>query len=200
MNTTRRRLVLGLLGSTAVGSGAVFGSGAFTFLEARRDVYLAVQTDDEGYLQFDTTTSYETVSFTDGVFKFDTNALAPNNTEGVNVDATFAVGDDEGNEVVNPPLTLRNQAADEVTLTATLDDGASSAIQGLDGDGFRVIMDDDVGTSNEVLAVGTGTTDSATFTLGTGGEIRTGFEILTEETSDPQNVFASLTFEVKSDG
>lgn len=199
MKLTRRHLMAGI-GAGGVISGFAIGSAAFTRLETEREVHLTVSGDDAASVQFEVDDSYEVVSIEDDVFRFDIDKLAADG-EGVNVDALFRIGtESDGNNGFelseNPPLTVSNNFDEGFTiaeLKLVLDAGASD-ISGLDGDGFTVVVESD---GTEMLSVGDQRADQTTVTdIDPNEEIDIGFVLETETVSDPDDVQATLTFEV----
>ncbi|ESS02427.1 MAG: hypothetical protein A07HR67_02758 [uncultured archaeon A07HR67] len=56
----RRNVLLGL-GTAAAGSGIVFGSGAFTQVQAERDITIGVSTDENALVELKPNDSIESV-------------------------------------------------------------------------------------------------------------------------------------------
>ena len=115
----RRNVLLGL-GTAAAGSGIVFGSGAFTQLEADRDVTIGVEGDDAGQ-----------VSLTEGTVN--TNFFTEGDV------AEFSLQTDLNNEAEVVIGELGNSSFDDI---GTENGVAESAFEiGVDNDGNEVDRD-----------------------------------------------------------
>jgi hypothetical protein len=85
----RRQALIGI-GSLAVGSGAALGSGAFTSVEADRDVSIETAGDDSAYLTLDGDGSYITDATAGETIALD---LGSPGSEAFNKNATTQVAD-----------------------------------------------------------------------------------------------------------
>ncbi|MDQ2051129.1 hypothetical protein RBH26_11615 [Natronolimnohabitans sp. A-GB9] len=128
MSMNRRNVLVGL-GTIVAGGGAALGTGAFSSVEADRDVTVETAGDGSAYLEMEGDDDY----VTDGGGDDDTLELdlgGPDGDSGFNRDATT---------VVEGIVTLRNNAADGTDIevgfgeTGDLDDSTQVTVN--DGDG-----------------------------------------------------------------
>jgi len=119
----RRRNVLIGLGSATAGLSAVFGSGAFTQVEADRSLTIGVSEDDSALLALDAGDNVasvyndDTSGDTSGELVIDTNKLGG---DGFNVGATAQIG--ETSESLPDPAgspTVPNDNVDNVAFVVT---------------------------------------------------------------------------------
>ena len=110
----KRRNVLAMLGVAAGGGAVVSGTGAFTSVEANRDVAVAVAGDADAFLALEGAgPNSEYVTTTDGQLGLDltgSNANIPGGGTGVNADAIT---------VINDVIQVRNQGTQAVDVEAT---------------------------------------------------------------------------------
>ena len=113
----RRNVLLGL-GATAAGSGIVFGSGAFTQVQAEREVSIGVDSDSEALLALEANADIASVkNDTDtGELFIDTDQLSEGN-EGFNSGARVQIG--ETNESFGDTVSRENGA---FTITNNFDE------------------------------------------------------------------------------
>ncbi|GAB6879946.1 hypothetical protein JCM17823_22200 [Halorubrum gandharaense] len=121
MNLNRRNVLAGL-GAAAVGTGAAFGSGAFTSVEAEREVTVDVAEDAEAQvgLNADDDDDVEGVS----------NSQLAINLDDVNPESTVRLGevDDTSDEVTTSAFSIENNtdqsfdSGEEIEVEAEVDD------------------------------------------------------------------------------
>ena len=95
----RRRLLLGM-GTTAAGAGAVFGSGAFTQVQAERSVTIGIDEDSAALLQLTPGSGVGSVD-TDGSGQLviDTEQLTNGGNQGFSVGSTVLLGETDGDGI-----------------------------------------------------------------------------------------------------
>ena len=153
----RRNVLLGL-GTAAAGSGIVFGSGAFTQLEADRDVRVGVVTDDGGQIEL-TEGGVDTDAFTAGDGSDGQNRIELDQ-DGILEGATVELGEFDGEEPGQLDgtevgfLQVENALDEDSNLDVTVDvaalDGSGTGAD--DFDSFEVATrDQDAGTSVSVV-------------------------------------------------
>jgi len=111
MKMNRRKALIGI-GSLAVGSGAALGSGAFTTVEASRDVTVQTTSDDSAALGLSSSSSYVNNNASSGVLTIDIGSVG----NALNEDAVTTL-----NEVV----TVSNNSADGNAKTVSLASASS---------------------------------------------------------------------------
>lgn len=173
----RRRNVLIGLGATAAGGAAVFGSGAFTQLQADRDFTISVAGDGDAFLQLREAEDGDPVE--DGIVWGETDAIGydANNAlfvdmdemgdgEGVNVDAVATLGrlqdiTDTTSDIEEAAFAMENQHDDELDI-------ALQSVEGNDTDILDILYTED-GTATETWgegeSIGLGSGDIASFVL-----------------------------------
>jgi len=192
----RRNVLLGL-GTAAAGSGIVFGSGAFTQIEADRDVSITIVDDDDG----------------SGAV-----TLAPNaEVEGVNADggagsAELQIDDDDllsnatieyGDATFDNGGTVNTDAfvIDVGDAGLGTDDSVTVRADNQEGlDEFKLAVDPtDFGTNDDVIATGDSGSNERAFTVeaGAGGsnaelDVAAQFETI----EDPTDVDGEITITV----
>jgi len=88
----RRRSVLLGLGTAAAGSGIAFGSGAFTQVQASRDISIGVSTDENALVELKANPEIQSVfQNSEGELAVDTSRLSSDN-KGFNVGSTVQIG------------------------------------------------------------------------------------------------------------
>ena len=121
-----RRNVLTGLGAAAAGSGMVFGSGAFTQVQAERQVTINVDEDAQALVELDDNDSVDAVNSTgsggaeNGEFELNSSFVA-DNSQGFNVNSTVEIGnttaaDQNFSSTVGPAFELRSNAADPIDV------------------------------------------------------------------------------------
>lgn len=119
-----RRNVLTGLGAAAAGSGMVFGSGAFTRVQAERQVTINVDEDSQALVELDDNDSVDAVNSTgsggaeNGEFELNSSFVA-NGGQGFNVNSTVEIGnttDGTFSSTVGPAFELRSNAADPIDV------------------------------------------------------------------------------------
>lgn len=151
MTMNRRNVLMGL-GAAAAGSSAVFGSGAFTSLEADRDASFSVQNDGNAYLTLagDGTYVSETVEGTNG-------------SGSANIIEVTADKLNDNAETILGTLTITNNTADssnkwvyidstDTNLNGTIVDFAADETQDTTGDGTNNITAGDslIGSNSNI--------------------------------------------------
>ena len=214
MKLNRRKTLLGL-GAAAGGGGIVFGSGAFTQVQADRDVTIGIDSDSEALLALrandDVTSVYEDDST--GELVIDTDELSSDDS-GFNVGATAQIGatdDEEFGDVVSEDdfaFKLRNNFdnAEQSKLDVEIDledlgqdvresdanvEFVASLREGDPGEG----ADGDPEVSETVL----GGTREVFADVTPGDEIHVAIRIETGSTSAPEDLEGSVTFRAGSD-
>ena len=165
----RRNVLLGL-GTAAAGSGIVFGSGAFTQLEADREVDISVEGDPEGQLGLTATSPFadddsETGENTQDLLSLtftDINDSADHTFEDVfQIEDNTQRGTEDGNDL---ELQVIIQKDDGVGV----DDGG--AIDFLDSGGNSIVAD--VGNTGEGISLEEDT-ESIDVTINTDSDVDT---------------------------
>jgi len=108
-----RRTVLLALGAAAVVTGVVFGTGAFTQVEAERTANIAVADDSTAFLQLEGNNSNFASTTSSGgaqVVQIDLDAGSGGGGDGVNADAYTNITD---------IITVTNQGTQEVNVSAS---------------------------------------------------------------------------------
>ena len=144
----RRNVLLGL-GTAAAGSGIVFGSGAFTQVEADRDITIDVANDSESeaIVQLDPNTDIDSVfENNDGALEIDLNEAT--DSDAVNIDSTVTIGDFDDPDGGDEAFVLTDNSGDsaefeDVELIAEL-----AVTDGEDDAQVEVKFEDD--SANEV--------------------------------------------------
>jgi hypothetical protein len=98
----KRRTLLAGLGASAAGSAILFGSGAFTQVEAERDLTIGVDEDSNALLALEAGTGVASVFADSGELVVDTSKLSDDD-EGFGVNSTVQIGRTEtdfGSEVI----------------------------------------------------------------------------------------------------
>lgn len=168
----RRRKFLTGVGALAGGSAAAVGTGAFTSVEADRQVDVQVASDANAYLGLDNSGENNDQYFDASGDEYAVNfAEASNGGSGVNPNA---------DTVAKSVFTIENQGTQEVTVS--LDGSGDISVQGQgtevsapsSDDGINVSLDDDdedatLGTGESIdvdFAINSGTSDlSGTLTI-----------------------------------
>jgi len=150
MGMNRRNVLIGL-GAVATTGGAVFGSGAFSQVEADRAVSVDTAGDGAAFLQLSGNSNYVT----------------DDSGGELSIDLTGVTGSDGFNEnartVVDGIVTVTNQAADGEDVEVGFDDGGTAP-----EDSTTVDLDDSNGDPLAAVTFYFGSSDSqATQTVGT---------------------------------
>ena len=151
----KRRNVLAMLGVAAGGGAVVSGTGAFTSVEADRDVSVAVAGDANAFLALrGIGPNSEYVTTTDGQLGLDLTGSNPTNAggQGVNADAITIIEDvievqNQGTQAVDveaTPLTfVETSSGDALTLLLVPASGFPSVTIGVgETETYSVIVDD----------------------------------------------------------
>jgi hypothetical protein len=142
-----RRSILAALGTAAAGSGVVFGSGAFTQLEADRSVSIGVTADDDSSTQVQLNPIADEVNANGNELQIDAS--------GVNVNSTVEFG-----------------STDFKDASPVIDDG-DEAFEVINNSGgtlsFQFSLDELSDGSDEVTFAFDGPSDSTTVSPGTSG-------------------------------
>ena len=112
----RRNFIAGL-GALSAGSAAAVGTGAFSSVEADRDINVEIAGDAEAYLAFESSGEYATVD-NDGVLELDFGDL-DDLGDGVGEDSTYFFGSPQTEDEKDRVFEVRNQGTGEVELTPT---------------------------------------------------------------------------------
>ena len=183
MKFNRRDVLLGL-GAAGVAGGVAFGSGAFTTVEADRDVSVAVGSDEEdggGLISiFGRFVEYE-----DGIAEINipSDVLG---AEGLNPDAETTL-----EEVA----TIRLEGGNQDPYTVTLDDADEEDAEGLTGDGLQFeINDGSDGTTEEGDAYALEVAN-----IEPGNEVVLDIVITTDEGDEHSTLDGELNIKVESD-
>jgi hypothetical protein len=131
MKSNRRSVLIGL-GALTVGGGAVFGTGAFSTVEADRSVTVNIDGDSAGLIALnpdgDGATS-DVVQLVNGLLEINFDAAA-SGSQGVNLDAETFVGDITASTSVDTnALTITNNGSNTVDISFTISfDSAHSGL------------------------------------------------------------------------
>lgn len=164
----RRRFVLGI-GSTALGTGALVGSGAFSTVDAERTVSVETANDDEAYLVLESVDTDDRSSQREGVLEFRLPSFEEQdedrfeNPEGLGTDSVYRFGKETEGE---PLFVAKNQGTSEIKLFGRQEDVSSGHPE------VRMFESE----SGELL-----TDDHEQAKLGVGHEIELGLEIDTTD-------------------
>jgi hypothetical protein len=182
----RRTFVLGLA-STAAGSGALIGSGAFSSAEAERTVSVETADDDDAYLALtEGESATDDRSYRDeGQLSFSFTGLRerlggpadtnPGNPEGVGEDTVYRFGSETDG---NPLFFARNRGTQTIELYSQQDDKA----------GLPHVQIFNVNTGNLL------TEDGTTVTLESGESVPLGIQIDTTDVDVQEKPYSvSLT-------
>ena len=214
MDMNRRNVLLGL-GTAAAGSGIVFGSGAFTQVEAERDISIEVDNDSgDVLLGLDANGDVDSVfENADGALEVDIgNAL--DGSTGINVDSELQIGRVDDTETLNNETEVTTEAFtitddsdpagdefEEVDLNVELEVTTADTNQEV-----NVVIEDDPATNDTVVltADGDDTPNSEDEDFAPldfeGDDAEVAFVIDTgTEGSDPENIDANLTFTVNTE-
>jgi len=112
----RRNFIAGI-GALSAGSAAAVGTGAFSSVEADRDINVEIAGDAEAYLAFESSGEYATVE-SDDVLELDFGDL-DDLGDGVGEDSTYFFGSLQEDGEKDRVFEVRNQGTQEVELTPT---------------------------------------------------------------------------------
>jgi hypothetical protein len=207
MKLNRRKALMGI-GTLTVGSGAALGSGAFTQVNAERQLSVGVANDSNGFLglEADPSSSLTTnaVSNTGGQLTIDlsgTNSPA----SGVNDEATTRIGvvsTDTGGAVTNvdtAAFRVFNNSSNPVDVSVS---SIEATMQSSDGpeDILNLYADPDTGTtdSSQITNLTDGSSPDPTVNLAAAGnsgdEIYVVVEVDTNTTNDnTDDVISNIT-------
>jgi hypothetical protein len=158
----RRKFIIGV-GSLAAGGAAAMGSGAFTSVEADRQVDVQVAEDANAYLgldesgeandaYFDTSGDQYAVNFSD----------SGNGGSGVNPNA---------DTVAEDVFTIKNQGTQAVEVDLSSNDlevQSNGSISAPSSDGIAVALADDDGDNDNTYTLGTGDSVNVDFAINSG--------------------------------
>jgi hypothetical protein len=191
------------MGTAAAGAGAVFGSGAFTQVEAQRDLTIGVDDDSEALIGIKAGANVTSVDEAEsgdneGELVIDTNKLSGGN-EGFAVGSTVDIGDIESGDVVD--------GGEAFSVTNNFDDvgdGTGDIDIAIDLTGIDL---DTVSGLNSLEFYGTG--PNGTQVTSAGGrkvyDVRTdevidfAIRFKTASTTGPSDLDATVTFQAGSD-
>ena len=163
MSKMNRRNVLLGLGTAAAGSGIVFGSGAFTQVEAERDIDIRVEEDaSDAIVQLAPNGNVDAVTVDgQGIFGIDIED-ATNTDVGINVDSTLDIG-----QFTDPDDLSAGVAEEAFTLTDNSETGATDdefeetdlnvavdATESENSQSVTVVIDDDDGNPIQIESSG----------------------------------------------
>lgn len=122
MPMKRRKIIFGL-GTAVAGGASLFGSGAFTSVEAERNFTVSVVQDSEAFLKMDAVGSINRSSAADTV-RLDFPGLREGNLndqdpDGINVDAVTRFSSEPGDNNSEGLLKITNQGTQEVDIYTT---------------------------------------------------------------------------------
>ncbi len=148
MDMNRRKVLVGL-GAAAAGTGVVFGTGAFTQVEAERDVEIDVADDSVAFLALIPGATEFVEEDEDGVVGVDLRS-SEEGGDGVNLDAYTEIAD---------ALTVENQGGQEVDLSVEVE------VENNSDEGVTLVFEEETlgsgGSTNADLQVATGDADTA---------------------------------------
>ena len=158
MSKMNRRNVLLGLGTAAAGSGIVFGSGAFTQVEADRDLTIDVDDDSEGIIEINDLSDTDLIRENGGGdFVIDLDQINSTDDNGFNTNSEVRIGDvdDFGSPgaVQDPAFDIQSNfdveldADDEVVLEVELAELADD-----EDASFRLVLDADDPSLTELEA------------------------------------------------
>ena len=213
----RRNVLLGL-GTAAAGSGIVFGSGAFTQVQAERDLTIGIDDDSNALLELNPNDDLASVfqASDTGELVIDTRELSSGN-EGFNVGSTVLIGETE--------TDLVNRNPQDATVVSDLSSGSGTgaAFQLINNFENTADSDDeiDIALNLEDLDAGDGTltligtewssgssqrTQIASdggqtifSSVSSGNEIYFAIELETESTTDPDDISGNVVFRAGPD-
>ena len=192
----KRRTVLLGLGSAAVGSATVFGSGAFTQVSADRSVTIGIDTDSEALLALVPNEDIDSIEEVEGELTIDSEKLSED-SEGFNVGTLVEIGATDEDEVVDgeEAFTIVNNFDASVTITIDLTD---EAFDGGSGElTFRTTRSD-TEENDSVTADEDG--ELTLEGVESGAEVRVALEIETESTDDPEDLSGTVVFSAVPSG
>jgi len=208
----RRNIILGLT-TAAAGSGIVFGSGAFTQVQAERNLTIGVDEDADALLALDAGDNVASVYNSDsaGELVIDTEQLSTDG-EGFNAGATAQIGS-TNNDLPSPDsATVDNTEADDVAFVVTnnfdtVDGGNDSndidvkldLSNASSGDGTLYFIGT-VYPGDTTKVADTGGSQSVTFTLSPDDKIYFAIQIQTDSTTSTNDFDGTVTFTVEPTG
>ncbi|MDB9252881.1 GLUG motif-containing protein [Halorubrum ezzemoulense] len=196
----RRKLLLGM-GTAAAGAGAVFGSGAFTQVEAQRDLTIGIDDDSEALIGIKAGANVTSVDEADsGELVINTNKLGG---EGFAVGSTVDIGEiDEDGKVIDgdEAFSVTNNFDDDgdgtsdidiaIDLTS-IDIGEVSGLSSLEFYGT-------LSNNNETQVTSAG--GRSVFDVASGETIDFAIRFTTASTTNPKGLDnATVTFQAGSD-
>ncbi len=130
----QRRKFIASIGSVAAGAAAVTGTGAFTSVEAKRDVSVQVANDSEAYLSItanDTPNGNEYAQTEGGT---STGSKITLNFDEVTKNGDASGLNDDATTVIRDVLTIQNQGTQRVLVRiSNLPDGMSAFADDFNG-------------------------------------------------------------------
>lgn len=150
MKSNRRSVLIGL-GALTVGGGAVFGTGAFSTVEADRSVTVNIDGDSAGLIALNPDgdgASSDVVQLVNGLLEINFDAAA-SDSQGVNLDASTFVGDiTDGTSVDTNALTITNNGSNTVDISFNISyDSAHSGLTDGNEDNVLKLWTDTSGAS-----------------------------------------------------
>lgn len=185
MDMNRRNVLIGV-GAAAVGSGIVFGSGAFTQVSADRDITIQVDDDSQALLELNANGDLDSVFDDNGQLTIDSNELSGNaEAEGFNNNAWVEIGGTDEDafgegDVTDEAFEVRNNFDQEIDVTFDV-----GAVQPEDDGELELAVTKADETSRF--------SDTSTFTVSSGDNLLVALEFDTE--NDPADGEITLTAE-----
>jgi hypothetical protein len=119
MKMNRRNALIGL-GAIATGGGAVFGSGAFSTVDADRSVSVTLANDTNANLQLEVDPNNSHSGISDG---------SPNGTNSQTIISLNVTGvNDDASTTFNGALRITNNGASNPTVTVSIDESGVGGI------------------------------------------------------------------------
>ena len=198
----QRRTVLLGFGAAAAGSGIVFGSGAFTQVEAERELTIGIDEDSEALLGLVANDDVASVFEDDetGELVIDTEALSDGD-EGFNVGSTVQIG--QTDETFGDEVDDEDYAFKVVNNFDEDDDGNFDGELDI-GVGLPGLEPSESDATLELVATRSGEEEGQTVVGGetkvfedveSGEEIYVAIRITTDSTSDPEDLEGEVVFQ-----
>ena len=180
MDANRRTVLLGL-GTAAAGSGVVFGSGAFTQLEAERDVNIEVVGQADGLLGIDVDDGSE---FVDVEEENETAFDFTIDDDGQSLDVNLADREElEIEDFLDLTANVRNATTDDaLEVEVSIEDDGDEDVSD--------VVDLVEGTDNSL-------TDDSPFTIGDGVTVENISLVIDGDENDIDEVADTITFDVE---
>lgn len=184
MDMNRRNVLIGV-GAAAVGSGIVFGSGAFTQVSADRDITIEVDDDSQALLELNASADLDSVFHENGQLTIDSNELSGNG-EGFNNNAWVEIGGTDedafgAGDVTDEAFEVSNNFDQEIHVTFDV-----GAVQPEDDGELELAVTKAPDDTSRF-------SDTSTFTVSSGDNLLVALEFDTE--NDPADGEITLTAE-----